>query len=330
MITKSEIFEKRAQYSQNRILELRNRIAGLKEPKDLRNLTIFVAGSHARLEASEHSDIDVFFFCSGNRNTRKEPHTKELKLFGKMIEIAGDMKFPKFSDDCRYLQVLHTNEMFTHLGSPIDDHGNYFTARMLLLLESKCLYGDRAYDQIISKIVDSYFRDYADHRQDFEPIFLLNDICRYWKTLLLNYEYARTYMTPEKKTKQKVRNFKLKFSRMTTCFASIAALGSYANPVMKRQVIRLTRLTPRERLEDIVARLPRTKTTVTNILKQYAWFLGMTGLRKDELEEYFRKPRNRSMINQKANDYGDSMFELLCKVSDSNNNINKLLRYLAI
>lgn len=301
---------------------LRSRLANLQEANDFPQLTIFGAGSYARLEASQYSDIDVFFLSGESKKDIHGLRTKSLQLFGKVIGIGNELGFPKFSNDCEYLVILHTDDILSHLGGRTDDHENYFTARMLLLLESQCLYGQGAYDEITSKIVNSYFVDYPDHRQTFQPMFLLNDICRFWKTLLLNYENKRNIPrdgpdAEKLSTKQKVRNFKLKFSRMTTCFASIAALGSHLAPVTQEQVIQLTRLTPRQRLKSITQRMPQADGEVREVIDRYIWFLEMTGLPTEQLEENFSDKQKRTQMFERANSYGDSMFKLLQKIDEA-------------
>jgi hypothetical protein len=332
-MSQSSLQQKRADYSQTRLTELRNRVAKIPEVTALQGLTIFAAGSYGRLEASEHSDIDVFFFVDGDRKNLNEPHTLELRIFGRVIEIADEMGFPKFSNDCEYLALLFTDEIRSNLGGRIDDHGNYFTARMLFLLESRCLFGDETSKKIAGGIINSYFKDFPDHPRTFQPIFLINDICRFWKTLLLNYEHKRNFGgQPEaelKKTKQKVRNFKLKHSRMTTCFASIAALGSFNAPVTEEQVIAITKLTPRQRLESVAERVPSAKGPVNEVLEKYEWFLQMTGLPTEQLEEHFSDRVKRTEMFKKANDYGDTMFRLLQSIDDSDPNL-RLLRTLVI
>jgi predicted nucleotidyltransferase len=326
------VFEERANYSRSRLEEVSATIANLEELKAFDGLTVFSAGSFARYEASEYSDIDMFFLCMNSREGQIEPHTKELKLFGKMIDVVDKLSFPKFSGDCKYLNILNIDEILKHLGSPTDDHMNYFTARMLLLLESKCLFGEDVYKNVISNIVRSYFVDYPDHSETFQPIFLLNDICRFWKTLLLNYENKRnrSECSDTEKIKQKVKNFKLKFSRMTTCFATISALGSYNAPVSEEQIVELIYLTPRERLQDIAKRIPGAQNEVKDVLKKYAWFIEMTGLTTDKLQSFFYDKQKRAEMFSKANDYGNSMFRLLQKLDDETGGNNGLLRYLVI
>lgn len=328
------IYDQREVYSRSRLDALSTRLAGLTELKEYPGLTIFTAGSYGRLEASEYSDIDMFFLTGKQADDVPEPRTKSLRIFGRVIEIADQMGFPKFSNDGEYLVILPTKNMLQELGGRRDDHENFFTARMLLLLESYCLYGKADFDEVTSEIVNSYFKDYPDHKQTFQPTFLLNDICRYWKTILLNYENKRTLRQEgkdyeQRKIRQKVKNFKLKYSRMTTCYASIASLGSYLAPVTVENIVDLIKLTPRQRLESIPQRIHQTKPVINEVLDGYAWFLEMTGLKTSEIEEHFSDKQKRGEMFGKANMFGDSMFRLLQTIDQSDPKL-KLLRYLVI
>jgi hypothetical protein len=330
----SNVVAERANYSTIRLKELRKRIGALPEVANFADLTIFGAGSFARLEASEFSDIDLFFLSAGKKDDLIEPRTKGFRLFGKIIDVIDALGFPKFSNDCEYLVVLSTDDILSHLGGRTDDHENFFTARMLLLLESHCLYGDQVFADVTAKIVRSYFKDFPDHRETFQPIFLLNDICRFWKTLLLNYENKRSVpaggeAVQARETKQKVRNFKLKFSRMTTCFASIAALGSHVAPVSEEDVIAMTKLTPRQRLESLVGRVPRIEPRVKEVLDRYSWFLEMTGLPTEQIESKFADKQKRIEMFREANAYGDSMFRLISSIDESDPKL-RLIRYLVV
>ena len=332
MIKSPSIYGDRALYSQTRLDELKNRIGRIPAISTYGNLTIFGAGSYARQEASPYSDLDLFFLCNEERETLTKPRTSELRLFAELITIADAMTFPEFSNDCEYLKMLHSPQILKHMGSSTDDYENYFTVRMLLLLESRCLFGNILYDQITQEIIDSYYKDYPDHEETFQPIFLLNDICRFWKTLLMNYEHKRIGEAIDEviKTKQKVRNFKLKFSRMTTCFATVASICSYRVPITQEQVIEQTHLTPRERLEGIPARMPEAEEAVQTVLDEYAFFLDKTGLPTEKLESHFSDKQKRTEMFQIANTYGDSVYKLLQVLDTCQNGNFKFLRYLVI
>lgn len=332
MVKLATIYKERAELSKTRLKELKKLIGKIPGIHEYTNLTIFGAGSFARYEASDYSDIDLFILCKQEREDLPKPHTSELRLLAELIKIADTLSFPEFSNDCQYLKILHSPQILKNMGSSTDDYENYFTVRMLLLLESKCLFGDTLYDEITREIINSYFVDYPDHKETFQPVFLLNDICRFWKTLLMNYEHKRIGAVDDeaKKTKQKVRNFKLKFSRMTTCFATIASICSYEIPVKQDQVIEQTRLTPRERLEKIPTRMPKAEEAVQGVLDRYAFFLDMTGLTTDELESCFSDKKKRTDMFKVANEYGDSMYKLLQVLDDCQGNDFKFLRYLVI
>jgi predicted nucleotidyltransferase len=334
-MTATEIYKTRELHSTTRLQQLRRGLEKLPETGNFPELTIFGAGSYARHEASEFSDIDLFFITNAKKEDVSDLRTKSYRLFGKIIDIAEEMDFPKFSNDCEYLTIIHTHDILKNLGSRTDDHENYFTARMLLLLESECLYGREVFDEVVRSIINSYFVDYPDHEQTFEPTFLINDICRFWKTLLLNYENKKNLPagspeeTEQRKIKQKVRNFKLKYSRMSTCFASIAALGSHDAPVTIEQVIEMTRLTPRARLESVVTHIPGVSAAVMDVLERYSWFLEKTGLPQTELEAHFADKQQRTHMFERANEYGDAMFSLLQAI-DAQGQRQRLLRTLVI
>ena len=90
-----------------------------------------------------------------------------------LIRIATNMSFPEFTNQGQYLEIHPLLDIVKYLGGPDDDFQNHFTARMLLLLESRPVYNARAYATIVEAIVAAYFRDYRDHEKDFRPIFFL-------------------------------------------------------------------------------------------------------------------------------------------------------------
>lgn len=335
----------RVNYSLDRLNELKSAFNDLTATSKIPELTIFAAGSFARQEASEFSDIDLFFLTSKKKKEIEELNTNSLRLFGQVIEAVENLKFPAFSNDGQYLVLLHTDDILENLGGRTDDHQNYFTARMLLLLEGHCLFGKEVFGEVTEKIIESYFKDFPDHRDNFHPRFLLNDICRFWKTLLLNYENKRRFKSADiaasanseetkeeqerLKIKQKVRNFKLKYSRMTTCFATIAALASHDGKIDAKSVLELTKKTPYERLALIPNHIPKTRDVVAQILESYSWFLDQTALKTEDLDKKFSNEEQRSRMFAKAKEYGDLMFNLLSIIDDERPEL-RLFRNLVI
>jgi hypothetical protein len=75
-----------------------------------------------------------------------EIRVPEIRLLSEIVEIGYNMNFPKFSNDGHFLKLLFLDDILENLGSPADDYHNHFTARMLLLLESRPIYGQLVYN----------------------------------------------------------------------------------------------------------------------------------------------------------------------------------------
>jgi predicted nucleotidyltransferase len=333
------IFGQRSRESAARLDELRRRVSDDAAAVAPAELAVFCAGSYARLEASEHSDVDLFFVY-GPGQTRDGNRVAEIQFFSRLVDVVEEMAFARFSNDGQYLQTMTCDEVHRHLGSPVDDAQNLFTMRMLMLLESRFIHGQSTFENVQRSIISAYYRDYPDHQSSFEPWFLLNDIGRFWKTLLLNYENKRN-QRPDvdsrsednelRKTKQKVKNFKLKYSRMTTCFATVGALASFTEPIKEEDVFDLIQLTPQQRLLSIADRVPRVESEVERVLESYAWFLEQTAQTEEQLLAGFAEKELRQERFDKANSYGDLMFALIRGIARVNDEAGeRLLRFLVI
>lgn len=183
------------------------------------NVAIFAAGSLGRFEAGRESDLDVFVLAK-NRNTTKSSntpisHLDEIRLFAKLIEINAALELPEFSGDGRYLKAHSLERIISSTGDAHDDIENLFTTRMLLLLESQAIWNSELRTLAIKEVLGNYFKD-GKGKSDFRPLFLLNDILRYWRTLCLNYERDRVTSNKWWKT-----NLNLKFSRKLTIFSTV-------------------------------------------------------------------------------------------------------------
>ena len=308
--------DERAQYSRARLATLRDRISTAMNDVHLEGLTIFTAGSFARLEGSQQSDIDLWFTYHPSGRGIETRRVDEAKLFTDLKRIAHEMDFPDFSNDGLYLRTHNTEDVLKHLGSPADDAHNHFTLRMLLLLESRPVYGDVAYESVLREIISSYYRDYPKHQEEFQPWFLMNDIMRFWKTLLLNYEHRRNRPSNASGEEQRIKNFKLKFSRMTTCFATLAALGTMTGPVSEEDVFELVLLTPLDRLRRAATNLPECAELVDSVLAEYSWFIELTGLPKVDLYKRFAEESGRREMFARADAFGSTMFKLLTKIDE--------------
>jgi len=146
---------------------------------------VYATGSYGRWEASTHSDLDLFIL--GKNNGKKGPDGKEGSLLKRLdeicikadlIEATRQLGIQEFSGDGRYLVHYSVDQLTKTLGTPEDDVENTFTARLLLLLESRPLLEGSTYKEVIAEVIAAYWRDYEDHKPSFMPAFLANDILR--------------------------------------------------------------------------------------------------------------------------------------------------------
>jgi hypothetical protein len=258
--------------------------------------------------------LDLFFVLDDQAGQVQLRRLDEILVKAEIIKLTRNLGFPEFSNDGQYLEVHSVAQMLEKLGGREDDYSNLFTARLLLLLESRAVHNHQTYDSVIRKIVESYWRDYHDHETEFRPLFLVNDIVRFWKTLCLNYEYRRNKGTLDEaqRAKNSVQNLKLKFSRMLTCFSTVIALsdGSVVEP---DAVIELVGLEPLKRLERVSGAKPDTKALFSRLLVDYGWFLETTAM--DNINEWIKSPEHRQEALARARSFGDNMYHILEKAS---------------
>jgi len=276
-----------------------------------KNLSIYAAGSYGRLEASKHSDIDLFFVAKKVNDNSTISNIDQIKMFSSVISVGDGLEFPAFSNDGEYLKLIYIDEMIDGLGGRSDDYLNHFTARMLLLLEGRPLFGTTEFENAKNEIIDAYFKDYPKHNHQFQPMFLLNDISRFWLTLCLNYENKRNKTDETKKIKQKVRNYKLKYSRKLTCYATILAIMSNDVPVTKDIIAHITNLTPIERIAYAAKKKPPLKSLCRKIINSYVGFLNNTSLTTEELEKKFIESMSTSSLFLAADEFSVHIYNAI-------------------
>ena len=289
----SELFDRRSQ-TQERLRVLQDKLRSAEEIS-ADKACVYATGSFGRGEASKHSDLDLFIV--GKRNGKPGPDGKEGSLLKRLdeillkadlIQVTRDLGIPEFSGDGRYLVHYSVHDFTKTLGTPEDDVTNTFTARLLLLLESCPLVEQAVYEEVLDEVIAAYWRDYEDHKTGFMPAFLANDVLRLWRTFCVNYE-ARTERVPEQeKAKGKIKNYKLKHSRLLTCYSALLyllAVFGKKGTVSPTDALEMIRLTPTQRLEwlrdsrDFSAARP----TITNLLDQYEHFLVATNVPENDL-----------------------------------------------
>jgi predicted nucleotidyltransferase len=309
----------RAKFSRERIEDLAAGLSSVDKLLAEEPLCIYATGSYGRMEAWKDSDIDLFFLADGHPSVRSISSLRFIRLAARLIELTEEMEFPEFTGDGQYLEVQYVGRMEEVLGSPHDDRLNAFTARMLLLLESRPIYRTDLYRDLLTRVVGFYFRDVEGHEGDFEPVFLSNDILRFWRTLTLNYENKRFRISrlegaeqPEARAQSALKNYKLKQSRLATCFSMILHLATDPLPILPPRVLELCELTPQERFEALRGRgSGEADNRIDRLAEMYDKFLDRVQTPAEELVECFRDPSQRKSLLGEATLYGSEIYALL-------------------
>ena len=267
-------------------------------------LAIFCAGSLARMEIGAKSDLDVFVTADAVDESHKlRKRLFQLRLFSEMIAANDRLNFQSFSNDGEYLKLCFLDDIKFRTGSRIDDSENLFTTRMLLILESQFVANEPVYRKHLHDVLTLYYRDQAE-TASFRPVFLLNDILRYWRTMCLNDEERRHGVNrPFRK-----KNVNLKFSRMLTIFGTVLPL--VAKPIDSVSELQdMCTKTPLQRLatgldilddEDLMDRWH-------HILDIYEEFLSWK--EKTDVEEFLARQKN--VVNDKAKTLSTFMYDAL-------------------
>lgn len=284
---------------------------------------VFTTGSFGRGEASAHSDLDVFISGSAERTKPRLARLEQIQVKAALIDATQRLNILPFSGDGEYLTFYTVDELVKTLGEPEDDVNNTFTARLLLLLESRPLVEESLYSFVIREVINAYWRDYEDHKKDFAPGFLANDILRLWRTFCVNYE-ARTSTEPEKKkAKRKLKNYKLKHSRLLTCYSALIyllAVYSKRKTVGPEDATEMTELTPTARLEWLLGqkRLADAHPKIRRLIQLYEEFLASTDAKESVLIERFLNPKTRKHYIEEQHKFGDLIFEILSSIGREN------------
>jgi hypothetical protein len=315
---------------------------------------VYAVGSAGRGEMGSQSDLDAFLVTHADAQ-----RLDEILVQSAVIRAMRDCGLPDPSRDATFLRLYSADELERHLGGVDDDPENTFTVRMLLLLESRALHGDEAYQRLIANVVNAYWRNADLHLDDYLPIVLVNDIVRYWRVLLLNYEAkharkrrqaserARLSISPSVDTgaapetaaltaEQRLDGYKLRFSRCMTCYSMLARLLAQATPktaahVSRDDVIAMVRATPVQRLQQ-VRELVRTRGDVDSValvdelLSLYRNYLELREKPKSELQHIFGDGELRRPHFSASSRFGDAVFELMQRLGAD----SRLFRYVAV
>ncbi len=183
-------------FSEHRLAALRAIVPGVV-PTDV---VVVACGSYARREASAASDFDYFAIA---------PLPDEAPGWvAALREGITTIVTVAPADDGAFGKIETPDTMVRNIGGQ-GDSNQKLTRRMLFLLEGAPINADRRFCAVRRSILDRYLGTGSAN----EPLamFLLNDIIRYYRTMVVDYEYKTT--EGERPKPWALRNAKLMFSR---------------------------------------------------------------------------------------------------------------------
>ena len=173
---------------------------------------IGINGSYARREATQGSDVDLFFLATGSEVSLA---TEKQAEFRKLLEADLNLKLP--ASGGVFEKPLSVENIF-EIGGLNDDNAT-LTRRMLLLLEGEWVFNEASFRGVRRRLLDQYLH----HGPGADKIcmFLLNDVVRYWRTICIDLEHK---VRLHNKARD-VRLIKLRFSRMLLYASGVLAIG---------------------------------------------------------------------------------------------------------
>src|SRR3954447_8271054 len=141
--------------------------------------TVVLLGSWGRHEVTSASDDDAIVLFTADRHPPGAPARPTA------AEVAAALGGPPPGQEGLFGDTVHLRDLTSKIGLDADTNTN-LTRRMLFLLESVPVAGDRAHAGAREALIGTYL---AAHERDYRPPrFLLNDLVRYWRTVAVDFE----------------------------------------------------------------------------------------------------------------------------------------------
>ncbi len=308
-------------FSEAKLKELQKEVLTSFDKNDfsesfLNDICVYACGSLARHELVENSDLDLFFIYKGKSPIK---NVDKYRFFSKLYDISIKCGFGKPSKGGGFWEFISKCDLLD-IGSRKEDYNNGLTARLLLILESKPIYNKRLYNKIVEETVNLYFKDHKKHPVGFLPMYLINDILRYWYTLTLNYEFRRD--ENDNNQDKHWKRLKLKYPRLLTCYSTIACL--FKNDIAPNNVIEVINKTPLERLEYVLSITDEVSNIISNIKEEYNWMLSL----KKFDSTWWNDESNKDAAYKKAEFFHDLIVHQLIDImSEYNCELKKKLDF---
>jgi predicted nucleotidyltransferase len=189
--------------ARQRTLELRGYVAALKPPA---NTSVVGFGSLAREEWTSGSDLDWTLLIDG---------PTDMGHFGVTTDVETLLKEKGFVEPGptgTFGSMASSHQLVHEIGG-LEDTNQNITRRVLLLLESVSLSDSITHERVVRAILQRYIvgdPPTTSPSRFHAPLFLLNDIVRFWRTLTVDYAAKKWQRS---NVGFAIRNVKLRMSR---------------------------------------------------------------------------------------------------------------------
>lgn len=229
---------------------------------DFENISVVLAGSYGRLEASENSDVD-FLIIVKDKVSQEEKNTIWEKVTKKFS--SNNSIFP--NPDGVFADIISITELEDNIGSK-DDSLHLLAQRMLLILETKVVYNEEIFNLAVQRILDKYL-ELIKSESEKEALFLMNDLIRYFREICVNYQYNFW----RENEKWALRNVKLRHSRIIMYAGTLLVILNASTKENKFEyILEMIKLTPLERI-SLIYQENRNIGGMEKVLTAYEIFL---------------------------------------------------------
>lgn len=229
-------------FSRQRLLEISQALAAVRLPTEI--VTVGIAGSLARMEATAASDCDLVVVLQPDVDADS---TAGQRVFAAVWKALEPLQLEAPETTGIYAGPVSLSQLLDSatIGKVAEDQRVY-GSRILFLQELQPVWGEAAFRDLTRQIVERYAMSYVALDPAKQWSYLLNDLVRYFKSL------CQTYMFAELPDDQRwrLRNLKARHSRLLIYAGLLFLLGESSRPIPDKQAWLAERLTwtPLERL----------------------------------------------------------------------------------
>ncbi|MGA3286890.1 MAG: DUF294 nucleotidyltransferase-like domain-containing protein [Bacteroidota bacterium] len=236
--------------------------------KNHKSFALVFAGSLGRAEALRTSDVDSFFLFGQNIGTKQKIFAHNI--IKKLDNIVSQSSIGlRLASKGAFSCASTMKQLISNIGGN-EDTNETLTRRMVTFTESDGISSGYFFDSIKGEIIRAYLNDLAPER-DRLPIFLINDLIRYYRTICIDYEYKKNKI----RKPWAIRLAKLRHSRKLLYFSSLLPLFESIRVSSKNRIEWIERqflnYTPMERMIILINKYGQRKHW--DILLHYEMFL---------------------------------------------------------